>query len=67
MNTLPDTAIALAEKNVRDILTLAIEHTPAQSAIVVWDGQCELAIALTEAYRRCLPDAIFIDFFIFGF
>ncbi|MDO8349703.1 MAG: hypothetical protein Q7S94_00945 [Gallionella sp.] len=60
MNTLPDTAIALAEKNIRDILTLAIEHT--QSAVVVWDGQCDLALALTCAYRRCLPDATFIDF-----
>jgi hypothetical protein len=29
---------------------------------VVWDGHCELAIALTLAYRRCLPDAKFIDF-----
>jgi hypothetical protein len=62
MTPLPDTAIALAEKNVRDILTLAIEHQPAQAAIVVWDAQCALAIALTEAYRRCLPDAVFIDF-----
>ncbi len=43
-------------------MTLAIEHSPAQSAIVVWDGQCDLALALTEAYRRCLPDATFIDF-----
>jgi hypothetical protein len=56
----PDSAIDLAEKNLRDILTLAFEHT--QSAIVVWDGQCELARALTSAYRRCLPDATFIDF-----
>lgn len=55
-----DSALDLAEKNVRDILALAIEHT--QSAIVVWDGQCELSIAITTAYRRCLPDAIFIDF-----
>jgi len=29
---------------------------------VVWDAQCELAIALTTAYRRCLPDATFIAF-----
>jgi aminopeptidase len=29
---------------------------------VVWDAQSDLAIALTEAYRRCLPDATFIDF-----
>jgi hypothetical protein len=60
--TIPDTAIDIAEKNVRDILGLAIEHTPAQAAMVVWDAQCDLAIALTEAYRRCLPDATFIDF-----
>jgi hypothetical protein len=29
---------------------------------VVWDGQSDLAIALTEAYRRCLPGAAFIEF-----
>ncbi|MDX8379267.1 MAG: hypothetical protein R8K48_04365 [Gallionella sp.] len=60
MNPFPDTAIDHAEKNIRDILTRSIEHK--QSAIVVSDAQCELAIALTRAYRRCLPDATFIDF-----
>ncbi|MBU1690521.1 MAG: hypothetical protein KJ958_01005 [Gammaproteobacteria bacterium] len=60
--TIPDAAIDTAEINIRDILTLAIEYLPTQSAIVVWDAQCDLAIALTEAYRRSLPDAIFIDF-----
>lgn len=59
---LPDAAIALAEKNVHDILTLAIGYLPSQSAIVVWDGQCDLSVALANAYRRCLPDASFIDF-----
>lgn len=49
-----------AAKNIRDILTLAIEHR--QSAIVAWDAHCELANILTAAYRRCLPDARFIDF-----
>ena len=29
---------------------------------MVWDAQCDLAVALTEAYRRCLPDALFIEF-----
>lgn len=29
---------------------------------MVWDGQCGLADALTLAYRRCLPDALFIEF-----
>lgn len=60
--TIPDAAIAIAEKNVRDILMLAIEHTPEHGAIVVWDGQCDLSIALAEAYRRCLPAATFMDF-----
>ncbi|MDD4929864.1 MAG: hypothetical protein PHP85_11355 [Gallionella sp.] len=55
-----DTALDAAEKNVHDILTLAIRHT--QSAIVVFDEQCPLAMALTRAYRRCLPDATFINF-----
>jgi hypothetical protein len=29
---------------------------------VVSDTKCELTIALTAAYRRCLPDATFLDF-----
>ena len=57
---IPDSAIAQAVHNIGDILTQAIVHT--QKAIVVWDGQCELAIALTRAYRQCLPEADFIDF-----
>jgi len=65
-HTLPDnisaTAIDTAEVNIRDILTLAFEHTATHAAIVVWDGQCELASTLTEAYRRCLPNATFIEF-----
>lgn len=60
--TLPDSAIDNAEKNIRDILTLAVEHTENHSAIIVWDGQCALSIALAKAYRRCLPEATFIDF-----
>lgn len=62
LHTLPASAIDAAEKNIRDILTFAFEHRPEQSALVVWDGQCDLALALTEAYRRCLPRATFIDF-----
>ncbi|MFT5289637.1 MAG: aminopeptidase [Planctomycetota bacterium] len=51
-----------AEANIRDILALALKHGDEKRAIVVWDGECELAIALTEAYRRCLPGAQFIEF-----
>jgi aminopeptidase len=60
--TLPDTAITTAAKNVHDILTLAIEHHTPHAALVVWDGQCDLALAVTAAYRCCLPDAVFIQF-----
>jgi aminopeptidase len=40
-----------------------LSNTPStRSAIVVLDAQCDLAVALTEAYRRCLPEAVFIAF-----
>ena len=57
-----DTDITTAEKHLRDILALAIEYHPPHAALVVWDAHCDLAIALTGAYRRCLPDAVFINF-----
>lgn len=60
--TLPDAAIDAAESNVRGILAEAIEYAPPHAAVVISDAQCELAQALTEAYRRCLPDATFLDF-----
>ncbi len=51
-----------AEKHIRDILSLAIEYSDARAAVVVSDARCALAVTLTEAYRRCLPKAKFIDF-----
>lgn len=60
---LPAEAIETAEKHLRDILSFAILHSPQQAAIVVSDTQCPLAVALTEAYRRCLPNATFMDFY----
>jgi aminopeptidase len=58
---IPGEALDMAETHVRDILSLAIGHAH-QRAVVVSDRRCDLALALTEAYRRCLPDARFIDF-----
>jgi len=55
-------AVDLAETHLRDILSIAIEHTAERAAVVVSDAQCELAATLTEAYRRCIPNARFIDF-----
>jgi hypothetical protein len=57
-----DEARSSAKQHVADILALAIEYTPAQTALVVFDSQSELSVALTSAYRHCLPTAQFIDF-----
>ena len=51
-----------AVKHLHDILSTAIEYSESNAAVVVFDGRSELAIALTEAYRRCLPRATFVDF-----
>jgi len=59
---IPARAIDDATSHIRDILALAIEHSESNDAIVVFDGQCDLALALAAAYRRCLPNAMFIDF-----
>ena len=59
---IPAEAIDAAEKHLRDVLAIAFEHALPRSAVVVFDARCDLAIALTEAYRRCLPGATFIDF-----
>jgi aminopeptidase len=59
---LPGSAVDAAARHLHDVLTLAIMHTPAQSALVVYDTRCALAAGLAEAYRRCLPEAVLIDF-----
>lgn len=60
-DTLPDTAVDTAARHLHDILSIAFEHAQ-QQAVVVFDSRCELALTLTAAYRRCLPEARFIDF-----
>ncbi|MDR3492409.1 MAG: hypothetical protein P4M12_10285 [Gammaproteobacteria bacterium] len=62
MQALPETAIATATRHISDILNLAIEYSADHTAVVVADAQCPLAVALTESYKRCLPNATFIDF-----
>ena len=61
-SSIPAEALAAAEKHLADILALAIKYAPPHAAVVVSDARCELAIALTGAYRCCLPSAQFIDF-----
>src|SRR3954467_1271115 len=48
--------------HVHDILSHAIEHTPNRAALVVADGNSDLACILAEAYRQCLPDAVQLSF-----
>lgn len=55
-------ALELASGHVADLLALALEHGPQQPALVVCDTRCWLNIVLSEAYRRALPQAVFIDF-----
>lgn len=60
--TIDTAVVTLAEQNLRDVLLYAFKHTNVHAAVVVFDTQCELSLILTAAYRRCLPDANFIDF-----
>ncbi len=60
---LSEKIIETAEQHIRDILSLAIQYSSQQTAVVVSDTKCALAMALTEAYKRCLPHATFIDFY----
>jgi aminopeptidase len=62
VGAIPKEALTAAKKNVCDILALAIEYTPQHAAVVVYDARCELAVALSAAYKHCLPAATFIDF-----
>jgi hypothetical protein len=55
-------AVNTAEKNLRDILALAVMHTEADNALVVFDTRSDLSSVLASAYRRCLPTTKFVDF-----
>jgi leucyl aminopeptidase (aminopeptidase T) len=55
-------AFDTAARNVRDLLTHAIEHASPHAALVVYDCRSPLNAVLTEAYRHALPEARFIDF-----
>ncbi len=59
---IPAHAVDAAAAHLRDVLAIAIEHGPAQRALVVHDARSDLARALTEGYRRNLPDGEFLDF-----
>jgi len=61
-DALPAHAIDKATDHLRDVLSIALEHAPGVRALVVYDTRTALSRALLEAYRRNLPDALFVDF-----
>ncbi|NVM75226.1 hypothetical protein FHW83_001006 [Duganella sp. SG902] len=61
-STLPPSAVDAAERNLRDTLSHAIEHRAPHAALIVYDTRTDLNRVLTEAYRRVVPAAQFVDF-----
>lgn len=57
-----DGNLELASRNVRDTLSIAMEHTPDHRALVVADDRTALSRLLLRAYAECLPDARVILF-----
>ncbi len=55
-------SVEAATRHIGDVLAQIVEHGPAHGALVVYDSGCELALALTCAYRANLPGARFVDF-----
>ncbi|MDP1784391.1 MAG: hypothetical protein Q8K81_03070 [Sulfuricurvum sp.] len=41
---------------------VVFNHTDQERAVVVYDTSCLLSTILAEAYKRCLPNAVFVDF-----
>ncbi len=48
--------------HIRDMVQIALGHTPQHNAMIVYDQNSELACLLSEAYRSLLPGAISVDF-----
>jgi len=59
---LPESAVDTAERHLRDTLGIAIGYAPPAAALIVHDSRTDLNRALTEAYRRVVPQARFVDF-----
>lgn len=51
-----------ATGHVADILAHAVKHGPEAPAVVVFDSRCALSRIVGQAYRRCLPRALHLDF-----
>ncbi len=59
---IPEHAVDTAARNIGATVSIAIGHTAQQAALIVHDLRTDLNRALTEGYRRNLPEAEFVDF-----
>lgn len=57
-----ESLILTAKEHISGILNEVFNHTAQEKAIVVYDTNCTLSNILTQAYKRSLPNALFIDF-----
>jgi hypothetical protein len=54
--------ISTAQKHLSGLLNMVFHYTDHERAIIVYDTDCLLSTILSQAYKKCLPDAIFINF-----
>jgi len=51
-----------AEANVQGLIQTVFTHTKEEGAVLVYDTNCTLSSVLSQAYKKALPHATFIDF-----
>lgn len=59
---MPSTLAHLASQNLTDTLRDVFLHDANKTALVIYDLNSPLSIVLTEAYRRALPNGLFVNF-----
>ncbi len=60
--TIHEQLVTVAEKNITDIVNLAIEHDSEKKMLVIYDLDSDLSKVLFEAYNNSFEDAIFVNF-----
>ena len=59
---MPTTLVDKATQNLTDVLRDVFLHDDTHTALVIYDVESPLSLVLTEAYRRALPEGLFINF-----
>lgn len=54
--------IVNTQKHLKGLLNEVFHYTEYERAVVVYDTGCLLSTVLSHGYKRCLPNAVFIDF-----